>query len=392
MGLADARLQDLGFMGPKYTWNNGRPGNEFTMERLDRAVANMEWSDTWREAGLEVLTCCSSDHLPLLLTLNRSGARDYNKRRPFRFEIRWAKNEELKNLVRDTWAERGPSNDPWVGFKRKIHKCQKVIKKWVKKSQPLTEKIILEKKKKLAAIQQEENPINIQVEKELKEELYEMLEQEELKWRQRAKENWLRDGDRNTKYFHACASQRQRRNRVECIVDRLGQTCDTTAEVERAFVDYYQDLFTPSMPQDIAACTDAVESRLTSTLKNGLTAPYTEAEIHRALMQMAPIKAPGPDGFSAEFYQQQWSTVGPEVCKVALHFLNGSKLDENINATHIALIPKNTTPLCVTDFRPISLCNVSYKIIAKVLANRLKMVLPHVISANHSAFIPEINH
>ena len=110
------------------------------------------------------------------------------------------------------------------------------------------EKLILEKTMKLAAIQKEDNSVNMHVEKELKEELYGMLEQKELKWRQRAKENWLRDGDRNTKYFHACASQRHRKNRVERIVDRLGRTCDTTTTVEQAFVDYYQDLFKSSMP------------------------------------------------------------------------------------------------------------------------------------------------
>ena len=187
-----------------------------------------------------------------------------------------------------------------------------------------------------------------------------MLEQE-LKRRQGAKENWLCDGDRNTKYFHACASQRQCRNQVDHIVDRLGQTCDTTTEMEQAFVEYYQDLFTSTRPQEIAACTAAVESRLTSSRKNDLTAAYIEVEVHRALMQMAPIKAPSPDDFSTNFYQQHWSTVGPEVCRVALHFLNGCKLDENINATHIALIPKNTAPRCVTNFRPIGICNVSYK-------------------------------
>jgi hypothetical protein len=70
-----------------------------------------------------------------------------------------------------------------------------------------------------------------------------------------------------------------------------------------------------------------------------------------------------------------------------LHFLNGARMEENTNAMFIALIHKKTAPRCVTDFRPISLCNVSYKIIAKVLANRLKSILPHIISANQSAFI-----
>jgi hypothetical protein len=73
---------------------------------------------------------------------------------------------------------------------------------------------------------------------------------------------------------------------------------------------------------------------------------------------------------------------------VALHFFNTAKMDENINVTHIALIPKKSDPCNVSDFKPISLCNVTYKIISKVLANWLKRVLPQLISENQSAFIP----
>jgi endonuclease/exonuclease/phosphatase family metal-dependent hydrolase len=69
--LEDARLHDIGSQGPKYTWNNGRTGRDFTVERLDRAMANMEWRSNWRHVGVEVLMCCSSDHLPLLLSLQK---------------------------------------------------------------------------------------------------------------------------------------------------------------------------------------------------------------------------------------------------------------------------------------------------------------------------------
>jgi hypothetical protein len=150
--------------------------------------------------------------------------------------------------------------------------------------------------------------------------------------------------------------------------------------VEQAFIDY--DIFTTSNPNDIDACTESIEGRLTNMMKDRLMATDTAEEVYGALLQMAPLKAPRPDGFSADFYQQNWSTVETKVCKVALHFLNGSKMEEMLNVTHIALIPKNTGPRFVSDFRPINLCNISYKIIAKVLANRLKMVLPHVISDN----------
>jgi hypothetical protein len=132
-----------------------------------------------------------------------------------------------------------------------------------------------------------------------------MLEQEDLKWRQRAKEAWLRDGNRNTKFFHACATQRRQRNSIEHIVDRLGRHCENQNSVEQAFVDYFNDIFTSSMPYDVDTCTDDIKSRLTDSMKEGLTATYTAEEVHRALMQMVPLKAPGPDGFSADFYQQK---------------------------------------------------------------------------------------
>lgn len=96
-------------------------------------------------------------------------------------------------------------------------------------------------------------------------------------------------------------------------------------------------------------------------------------EISKALNQMAPLKALGPDGFSACFFQQNWGTVHVEVCNAVFHFLNSGHMDKSINATNIALIPKNNSPSCVTEFRTISLCNVIYKLISKVLASRLKI-------------------
>jgi len=111
-------------------------------------------------------------------------------------------------------------------------------------------------------------------------------------------------------------------------------------------------------------------------------------EIHTALHQMAPMKAPGPDGYSICFYQHNWAIVHIEVCSAIFHFFHTGKLDSNLNKTHIALIPKSEQPECVSEFRPISLCDVLYKITSKVLANHLKLVLPDIISCTQSAFIP----
>jgi hypothetical protein len=94
------------------------------------------------------------------------------------------------------------------------------------------------------------------------------------------------------------------------------------------------------VPHDIDTCTDTIKGKLLDALKALLTDAYSENGVYRALMQMAPLKALSPDGFSVGFYQQRWAMVGPEVCNVVLHFLNGFKLEKNINVMHIALISK----------------------------------------------------
>jgi hypothetical protein len=102
---------------------------------------------------------------------------------------------------------------------------------------------------------------------------------------------------------------------------------------------------------------------------------------------MDPLKAPGPDGFPACIFQHNWDILHQEVCDAIKYFFDTCKLDSSINSTVIALIPKTKNPKSVLDFRPISLCNVVYKVLSKVLANRLKVVLPSIISESQSAFI-----
>ncbi len=124
-------------------------------------------------------------------------------------------------------------------------------------------------------------------------------------------------------------------------------------------------------------------------MNTSLLQPYTSAEIREAPFQMNPTKAPGPDGneMNALFYQKFWHIIGTDVTNVILDFLQFGQMLKSINYTHIALIPKVPAPDSMTQFRPIGLCNVLYKIISKVLANRLKPILNHVISGSQSAFV-----
>ena len=103
---------------------------------------------------------------------------------------------------------------------------------------------------------------------------------------------------------------------------------------------------------------------------------------------MHPTKFPGSDGMPPLFFQKYWSIVGQVVIDCVLNILNTGEMPPKLNDTYICLIPKTKNPQKITDFRPISLCNVMYRILAKVLANRLKKILSEVVSKSQSAFVP----
>jgi hypothetical protein len=102
---------------------------------------------------------------------------------------------------------------------------------------------------------------------------------------------------------------------------------------------------------------------------------------------MHPLKAPGPDGLPALFFQKYWHIVGEDVKKLALGILNDGKSPESINKTYITLIPKCKNPNSPKQFRPISLCNVTMKIVTKAIANRIKSILPDIVDEEQSAFV-----
>ena len=101
---------------------------------------------------------------------------------------------------------------------------------------------------------------------------------------------------------------------------------------------------------------------------------------------MAHLKALGLDGMPPIFSQHYWESIGDDVVKAVVSCLNSTSIETGLNHTFITLIPKVKSPEFVTEFCPIALCNILYKLVSKVLANRLKKVLPHIISEFHSAF------
>ena len=158
----------------------------------------------------------------------------------------------------------------------------------------------------------------------LRRELNELLDDEELFWGQRAKAHWLKEGDRNTKYFHAHASDRRKQNTILGIWDEYGRWCGEKESIAQAAVAYFENIYSTASPTRVEDVVVAIPTRVTEDMNESLTRVFTREEVVTALKQIHPTKAPGPDGMSVIFYQRYWDIVGSSVTNMVLNVLNNN--------------------------------------------------------------------
>ncbi|KAL0340459.1 UNVERIFIED_CONTAM: putative mitochondrial protein [Sesamum radiatum] len=135
------------------------------------------------------------------------------------------------------------------------------------------------------------------VENNLRADIEHLLTQEEVYWKQRGKAHWLREGDRNTSYFHNRANFRRRTNDISRIKNGDGQWLDKEDDIRGHIEDYFGEIFRSGNPseEELEKKTEAISARVTDQMLQELSLPFTAEEISKALSQMAPLKSPGPD-------------------------------------------------------------------------------------------------
>ena len=154
-------------------------------------------------------------------------------------------------------------------------------------------------------------------------------------WFQRSRKEWIRSGERNTKFYHAATTARKYRNKCETLKNEKGEWTTDHTSLEEMIHNYFQALFTSETPNNP-----------NSNTPNGFPTikDFTREEIKQPVFDMDPFKSPDNDEFHAGFYQKTWETVGHSVCDHVLQFLSTGILPEGTNETLLALIPKVPHP------------------------------------------------
>ncbi|XP_062118594.1 uncharacterized protein LOC133832241 [Humulus lupulus] len=315
--MTSCQLEDLKFSGCFFTWNNKQQNDERVCSKIDRAMVNSKWTDVFQESKATFFPEGIFDHSPIIISFYVDIQLG---RKPFRYFRMWKEATAYKDRVSTSWRS------PVYGTE-----MFKVVTKLKRLKQVLLE------------IDRE----GYQDLQKLDSERFSHLHKAYLTFlAQKAKAAWVLNGDENTQFFHASLNARRLQNRILSIKTETSTWVDTPEGVRDAFLGYYQRLLGTNMQQRRKVLQAIVNLGpvLNEEHKCILSTEFSTLEVKTALFSIPGMKAPGPDGFSSSFYQDNWQLVGQEDSVAIISFLSLGKLLKEINATSITLIPKTICP------------------------------------------------
>lgn len=353
-------------------------------------LVNNEWVTELPASEVHFMNEGIYDHC--LAIINWEG-RNAGGKRQFRYINMWSVIPEFQTRVQEVWEKeiQGTQMYKLVG---KLHRTKSILQRLNKERFSYVEKRAETTMAKLTECQGkiQKDPKNVELIKEegrwMKESIIWKAAKEQF-LRQKSKIQWIRQGDQNTKYFHEVIKARKNTNRIFSIKDAKGNMITDVEGITDAVIKFYKELLGESKGDRQNVRSNLVRKGhvVQQKQREQLEAPVTGKEIKAALWSIAGDKSVGPDGYGSQFYKDCWSVVKQDVIESVKEFFNTSKMLRIINKTTLTLIPKNNHAAEVGDYRPIACCNTVYKIISKVLCDRLRGVLPSIIVKNQSAFV-----
>ncbi|GKU94756.1 hypothetical protein SLEP1_g8202 [Rubroshorea leprosula] len=322
-------LIDLPMIGRKFTWYQP---NGHCMSRLDRFLFSEEWMLKWTDLKQWGLPRALSDHCPILV---RDETRNWGPK-PFKFYNVWLQDPAFRKMVEDQWNNSDIRG--WGGFvlKEKLKRLKAGAKEWAQSQVQMVDNQIEKAKAILAEL--------------------------DIK------------------------GEAQQLNEQECLLKRDLMVLHEVNELKEGVANYFTNLFADDGWK--RPVLDGVGfNQISEAEKDLLTEPFLESEVKAAVWNCDSAKAPGPDGFSFGFLKAEWEVIKEDILKFLNDFHNNSRMVRGSNPSFLVLIPKKENPQGIEEYRPISLIGCMYKILAKILANRLSKVMDGIISDQQSAFI-----
>lgn len=284
--LTHCGLSDLGFSGDIFTWQRGK-----IRERLDRGVANESWTELFPTARGKNGEMTKSDHRPVIVdTVVRDPSGIGECRYVKRFEARWLKEETVEEMVKAAWA-RAAARGEGPTFMQKTADVHEELHVWDKGVLKGPTNRIKRMQKELETLHR--GPLtdeSVAAQKELLVRIELLMEQEELTWVQRARANWLKHGDRNTKFFQQYASSRKKKNTVSSLVDDHGVRHEDGNTMCSMVENYFTHLFQSEDPVIDPSVLDAVDTKVTADMNKSLLAQFTPEEIKKSLFAIGDLK------------------------------------------------------------------------------------------------------
>ncbi|GKU91868.1 hypothetical protein SLEP1_g5682 [Rubroshorea leprosula] len=381
--IMDLGLIDLPLIGRKYTWYHS---NGTSMSRLDRFLVSEEWLLNWEDVRQWGLKGSISDHCPILL---KNQKVDWGPK-PFKFFDVWMEQPGFEKLIHDSWSS--TKIHGWKGYilKEKLKRLKGALKNWSRNYMVEVDKKICIAEDKIAELDMkgERQRLTVGEVQARKESFAKLLKNVRIKnriWHQKARRMWLREGDANTAFYHKCIKSRLMKNEINCIMVNGCQRVEVD-DIREEIAKYFQSLF--KNEEWVRPTLGGLNfNQIFESQNQMLTAQFSKEEIKAAIWDCDSSKEPGPDGFHFNFIKKNWEIIKREVIDFIKEFHDKGRIVKGLNESFVVLIPKVSNPEKIEEFRPISLINVSYKILSKLLANRLRRVLEDIIGENQMAFI-----
>jgi len=387
--MSDWELEDIRPSNGRFTWSNKRLGPGHIAARLDRFLVQSSFLSLGLIASSKVHPHSTSDHKPVSLDLLPSSSLGPL---PFKFSPLWALQDSFYSNVQRSWMQ-PVSGSPFFVWEEKLRNLKWNLKFWAKNlATPMMEKGKIQEELERHQAELEVNQITqdlLHQETELQRKYHKACRDEETHWRMKSRALWLQEGDRNTSYFHKQTQARNNYNYINEILwqDKLWTDPEDIKEVAHS---YFKELYAAPDQEDVdldAYPLSEIPQMITANENSILNRPISLKEIKDVVFKMSPDKAPGPDGFTPRFFIHCWDIIKKDLSKMIRRSQACTKIGGSTNSAFLALIPKEKGANQLSRFRPISLCNTGYKIITKIIANRLKKLLPKLIPENQGGFV-----